>query len=72
MFGAELRVSHRTPSSTNLGFGNPVFLSSGQDLFGSLPVTILIGGVSFVYYHPGSVYLLPREKSYWLRLVMVL
>jgi hypothetical protein len=72
MLGAEITVSHRTPSSTNLGFGNLVFLSMGQDLFVSLPVTILIGGVSFVYCHPGSVYLLTRKISYWLRLVMVL
>ena len=47
MLGAEIIVFHRTPSSTILGFGNLVFLSSGQDLFGFLPVTILIGVVSF-------------------------
>jgi hypothetical protein len=29
-----------------------VFISSGHDLFGSLLVTILTGGVSFVYCHP--------------------
>jgi hypothetical protein len=56
MFGAEITVSHRTPSSTNLGFGNLAFLSSGHDLFGSLFVILLKGGVSFVSCHPCLVY----------------
>jgi hypothetical protein len=72
MLGAEITVSHCTHSSTSLGYGHVLFVSSVHDLFGSLLVTILTGGVYFVYCHPGLVYLLPREISYWLRLVMVL
>jgi hypothetical protein len=51
MLGAEITVSLRTPSSTKLGFGNLVFLSLGQDLFGSVLVIILTGRVSFLYCH---------------------
>jgi hypothetical protein len=57
MLGAEVTVSHRTPSSTKLCFGHILFLSSSHDLLGSLLVTILTSGVSFVYCHLGSVYL---------------
>ena len=46
MLGAELTVSHRTPSPTNLGYGHVLFISSGHDLFGSLLVTILTCRVS--------------------------
>jgi hypothetical protein len=41
MLGAELTVSHHTPSPTNLGYGHALFISSGHDLFGSLLVTVL-------------------------------
>jgi hypothetical protein len=47
MFGAELTVSHRTHSSTSLGYGHVLFVSSVHDLLGSLLVIILTGGVSF-------------------------
>jgi hypothetical protein len=57
MLGAELTVSRRTHSSTSLGYGHVLFVSSVHDLLRSLLVTILTGGVSFVYYHPSSVYL---------------
>jgi hypothetical protein len=46
MLGAEVSVSHRTPSTTNLGYDHALFISSGHDLFGSLLVTILTGRVS--------------------------
>jgi hypothetical protein len=46
MLGAELTVSHRTHSSTSLGYGHALFLLSGHYLFGSLLVIILTGGVS--------------------------
>jgi hypothetical protein len=46
MLGAEVTVSHRTPSPTNLGSGHALFISSGHNLFGSLLVTILTGRVS--------------------------
>jgi hypothetical protein len=46
MLGAELTVSHRTPSPTNLGYDHALFISSGHDLFGSLLVIILTGRVS--------------------------
>jgi hypothetical protein len=46
MLGAELIVSHRTPSPTSLGYGHVLFISSGHDLFGSLLVTVLTGRVS--------------------------
>jgi hypothetical protein len=51
MPGAELTVSHLFLSSS-LGYGHALFTSSGHDLFGSLLVTILTSGVSFVYCHP--------------------
>jgi hypothetical protein len=72
MLGAEIIVFHRTPPSTNLGFGNLAFLSSGHDLFGSLLVIILIGGVSFCILSFLPSIFVPREISYWLRLAMVL
>jgi hypothetical protein len=43
MLRAELTVS---TSSTNLGYGHVLFISSGHDLFGSLLVTILRDRVS--------------------------
>jgi hypothetical protein len=46
MFGAEIIVSHHTPSSTNLGNGHALFISSGHDLFDFLLVIILTGRVS--------------------------
>jgi hypothetical protein len=46
MLGAEITVSHRTHSSTSLGYGHVLFVSSGHDLFGSLLVIILTAGVS--------------------------
>jgi hypothetical protein len=52
MFGAELMVSHRTPSPTNLGYGHALCISSSHDLFGSLLVTILTGGVSLCTLSP--------------------
>jgi hypothetical protein len=57
MLGAESTVSHRTHSSISLGYGHALFISSGHDLFGSLLVTLLTGGLSFLYCHPGLVYL---------------
>jgi hypothetical protein len=57
MLGAKIIVSHCTHSSTSLGYGHILFVSQIHDLFGSLLVTILIGGDYFVYCHPGSVYL---------------
>jgi hypothetical protein len=51
MLGAEITVSHRTPSLTHLGFGHILFISKGHDLFGFLLVIILTGGVSFLYCH---------------------
>jgi hypothetical protein len=56
MLGAEVSVSHRTPSPPSLGYGHVVFISSGHNLFSSLLVTILTGGVSFEYCHPCSTY----------------
>jgi hypothetical protein len=41
MLGAELTVSHRTHSSTSLGYDHTLFISSGHNLFGSLLVTVL-------------------------------
>jgi hypothetical protein len=46
MLGAEVTVSHHTHSSTSLGCGHALFISSGHDLFGSLLVTVLTGRVS--------------------------
>jgi hypothetical protein len=57
ILGAELTVSHRAHSSTSLGYSHALFISLGHDLFGSLLVIILTGGVSFVYCHLGPVYL---------------
>jgi hypothetical protein len=45
MLGAEVLVSHRTPSPTNLGYGYALFISLGHDLFDSLLVTVLTGSV---------------------------
>jgi hypothetical protein len=72
MHGAELTVSHHTPSSTNLGYGHALFISSDHDLFGSLLVTILIGGVSVCILSFLPSLFVPCEMSYWLRLTMVL
>jgi hypothetical protein len=52
MLGAELTVSHRTPSPPSLGYGHALFISSGHDLFGSLLVTIHTGGVSLCILSP--------------------
>jgi hypothetical protein len=46
MLGAEITVSHRTHSSTSLGYGHVLFVSSGHGLFGSLLVIIVTAGVS--------------------------
>jgi hypothetical protein len=46
MLEAELTVSHRIPSPTNLGYGHILFISSGHNLFGSLLVTVLTVRVS--------------------------
>jgi hypothetical protein len=70
MLGAEVSVSHRTPSPTNLGYGHALFISSGHDLFGSLPVTILTGRVSLCILSPLLNLLVWREISYWLRPIM--
>jgi hypothetical protein len=72
MLGAELTVSHRTPSPHSLGYGHTLFISSGHDLFGSLPVTIHTGGVSLCIWSPLLNLLVWHGISYWLRLVMVL
>jgi hypothetical protein len=72
MLGAELTVSHRTPSPTNLGYGHVLFISLGHNLFGSLLVTILTGGVSPCILSPLPNSFVSREISYWLRLIMVL
>jgi hypothetical protein len=72
MLGAELTVSHRTPSPHSLGYGHTLFISSGHDLFGSLFVIILTGGVSLCILSPLPNPLVWRDISYWLRLVMVL
>jgi hypothetical protein len=62
MLGAELTVSHHTPSSTNLGYGHALFISSSHDLFGSLLYIVTPFLNPFV----------SCEISYWLRLVLVL
>ena len=49
-----------------------MFISSGHDLFGSLLVTILTGGVSLCILSPLPNPLVSHEISYWLRLAMVL
>jgi hypothetical protein len=72
MLGAELTVSHRTHSSTSLCYGHALFMSSGYDLFGSLLVIILTGGISLWILLPLLNPFVPREISYWLSLVMVL
>jgi hypothetical protein len=71
MFGAELTVSHRTRSPTNLGYGHVSFISLGHGLFGPLLITILTGRVSCILSPLLSLFVM-REISYWLRLVMVL
>ena len=71
MLGAEVSVSHRTRSPTNLGYGHVSFISLGHDLFGSLLVTILTGRVSCIL-SPLLNPLVTREISYWLCLIMVL
>jgi hypothetical protein len=72
MFGAEIIACHRTHSSTSLGNGHALFISSGRDLFGSLLVTILISGVYFCILPSLLNLFVTREISYWLRLVMAL
>jgi hypothetical protein len=71
MLGAEVTVSHRTPSSTNLGYGHALFISSDHDLFYSLLVTILTGRVSCILSSLFNL-LVWHKISYWLHLVMVL
>jgi hypothetical protein len=68
---AEVSVSHRTPF-IKLGYGHVLFILSGHDLFGSLLVTILIGGVSLCILSPLLNLFVWRKISYWLCLVMVL
>jgi hypothetical protein len=65
-------LSLHDQTHTNLGYGHTLFVSSGHDLFGSLLVTILTGGVSLYILSPLPNPLVSREISYWLRLVMVL
>jgi hypothetical protein len=72
MIGAELTVSHRTPSPTNLGYGHALFISSVHDLLDSLLVIILTSRVSLCILSPLPNPLVSREISYWLCLVMVL
>jgi hypothetical protein len=71
MLVAEVSVSHRTPF-IKLGYGHVLFILSGHDLFGSLLVTILIGGVSLCILSPLLNLFVWRKISYWLCLVMVL
>jgi hypothetical protein len=72
MLGAEVSVSHHTPSPTNLGFGHVLFISLGHDLFGSLLVIIFIGGVSFCILSCLLSLFVSGEISYSLCLAMVL
>jgi hypothetical protein len=72
MLGAEVTVSHRTPSPPSLGYGHALFILSGHDLFGSLLVTIHTGGVSLCILSPLPSLFVLCEISYWLCLVMVL
>jgi hypothetical protein len=72
MLGAELTVSHRTHSSISLGYGHALFISLGHNLFGSLLVTILTGGVSLCILSPLPNSFVSPEISYWLCLIMVL
>ena len=58
--------------SSNLGYGHALFISSGHDLFGSLLVTILTGGVSLCILSPLLNPVVSCKLSCWLRLVMVL
>jgi hypothetical protein len=64
MLGAELTVSHRTHSSTSLGYGHVLFVSSVHDLLGSLFVIILTGGVSFCILSCLPSLFVPCEISY--------
>jgi hypothetical protein len=72
MLGAEVTVSHRTPSPPSLDYGHALFISSGHDLFGSLLVTIHTGGVSLCILSPLPSLFVLCEISYWLCLVMAL
>jgi hypothetical protein len=49
-----------------------LFISLGHNIFGSLLVTILTGGVSLCILSPLLNLLVWREISYWLRLVLAL
>jgi hypothetical protein len=71
MLVAEVSVSHRTPF-IKLGYDHVLFILSGHDLFGSLLVTILTGGVFICILSPLLILLVWREISFWLCLVMAL
>jgi hypothetical protein len=60
------------PSSTNLGYGHALFISLGHNLFDSLLVTFLTGGVTLCKLSSLISLLVSREISYWLCLVLVL
>jgi hypothetical protein len=63
MLGAELTVSRRTPF-IKFRLWRVLFISSGHDLFGSLLVTILTGGVSLCILSPLPNSFVSREISY--------
>jgi hypothetical protein len=65
-------LSLHDQTHTNLGYGHVLFISSAHDLFGSLLVTILTGGVSLCTLLPLPNSIVSREISYWLYLIMVL
>jgi hypothetical protein len=70
MLRAELTVSYHTHSSTSLGYGHILFVSSVHDLLGSL--LVITGGVSFCILSFLPSLFVSCEISYWLRLAMVL
>jgi hypothetical protein len=67
-----LPLSLHDQTHKNLGYGHALFISSGHDLFGSLLVTILIGGVSLCILSPLPNSFVSHEISYWLCPIMVL
>jgi hypothetical protein len=70
-----LWLKYRSPIvllSSSLSYGHVLFISSGHNLFGSLLVTILTGGVSPCIMSPLPNSFVSREISYWLCLIMVL
>jgi hypothetical protein len=68
----KLPLSLHDQTHTNLGYGHALFISLDHDLFGSLLVTILTGGVSLCTLLPLPNSFVSREISYWLCLIMVL